>query len=67
MREFGAQLLESVAFLHGMNLVHTDLKPENILLQHPEYTRVAKGSKHYTRVPASHVIKVHSPSAAEWK
>ena len=26
------QLLESVAFMHELRLVHTDLKPENILL-----------------------------------
>jgi serine/threonine protein kinase len=50
---------QSVAFLHDeLKLIHTDLKPENILLQYPEYTRVAKGSKHYTRVPVSHLIKV---------
>lgn len=29
---FAKQLLRSVAFLHGLKLVHTDLKPENILL-----------------------------------
>ena len=50
---------QSVAFLHDeLKLIHTDLKPENILLQYPEYTRVAKGSKHYTRVPVSQLIKV---------
>ncbi|DBB08056.1 hypothetical protein WJX82_008051 [Trebouxia sp. C0006] len=32
VREFGRQLLESVAYLHGLDLIHTDLKPENILL-----------------------------------
>ena len=48
-----------MAFLHDeLKLIHTDLKPENILLQYPEYTRVAKGSKHYTRVPVSQLIKV---------
>ena len=32
VRAFGRQLLESVAYLHGLDLIHTDLKPENILL-----------------------------------
>lgn len=32
VRDFGRQLLESVAYLHGLDLIHTDLKPENILL-----------------------------------
>mmetsp|Transcript_29514 Transcript_29514/g.56705 ORF Transcript_29514/g.56705 Transcript_29514/m.56705 type:complete len:526 (-) Transcript_29514:543-2120(-) len=60
VREFGAQLLESVAFLHDLTLVHTDLKPENILLQYPEYTRerLGKDGKHLLRVPVSHLIKV---------
>ena len=32
VRDFGRQLLESVAYLHSLHLIHTDLKPENILL-----------------------------------
>jgi len=32
VRDFARQLLESVAFLHRLTLIHTDLKPENILL-----------------------------------
>ncbi len=32
IRSFGQQLLESVAYLHDLDLIHTDLKPENILL-----------------------------------
>ena len=32
VRDFGRQLLESVAYLHSLQLIHTDLKPENILL-----------------------------------
>ena len=32
VRAFGRQLLESVAYLHSLQLIHTDLKPENILL-----------------------------------
>lgn len=33
VRDFGKQLLESVAYLHSLQLIHTDLKPENILLE----------------------------------
>lgn len=32
IQSFARQLLDSVAFLHDLHLVHTDLKPENILL-----------------------------------
>jgi dual-specificity kinase len=39
VRSFGQQLLESVAFLHDLQLIHTDLKPENILLTSLEHTR----------------------------
>nr|XP_009775362.1 PREDICTED: serine/threonine-protein kinase AFC1-like [Nicotiana sylvestris] len=40
VREFGRQLLESVAFMHDLRLIHTDLKPENILLVSSEYLKV---------------------------
>ena len=33
------QLLEAVAFLHELRLVHTDLKPENILMVRSDYTK----------------------------
>ena len=39
MRDFGRQLLQSVAYLHELTLIHTDLKPENILLQSGEYEK----------------------------
>lgn len=32
IQHFARQLFESIAFIHGLTLVHTDLKPENILL-----------------------------------
>ncbi|KAJ2865199.1 serine threonine protein kinase CMGC group [Coemansia aciculifera] len=41
---FAEQLLRSVAFLHGLNLVHTDLKPENILLESGEFDIVPFGN-----------------------
>ncbi|CAL5389602.1 unnamed protein product [Camellia sinensis] len=40
VREFGRQLLESVACMHDLHLIHTDLKPENILLVSSEYVEV---------------------------
>ena len=40
VRAFGRQLLESVAYLHEVQLVHTDLKPENILLASLEYSKL---------------------------
>ncbi|KAF7817151.1 serine/threonine-protein kinase AFC3 [Senna tora] len=40
VREFGRQLLESVAYMHDLRLIHTDLKPENILLVSPEYVKL---------------------------
>ena len=47
MRDFGRQLLQSVAYLHELTLIHTDLKPENILLQSAEYEKqvVPPGSR----------------------
>ncbi|SNX87096.1 related to Protein kinase lkh1 [Melanopsichium pennsylvanicum] len=39
--KFAKQLMQSVAFLHRLNLVHTDLKPENILLVSSEHSIVA--------------------------
>lgn len=38
---FARQLLDSVAFLHDLRLIHTDLKPENILLVRNDYKTVA--------------------------
>ena len=39
VRSFGQQLLESVAYLHDLDLIHTDLKPENILLVSLEHSK----------------------------
>ena len=53
VRDFAKQLLETVEFLHGMDLIHTDLKPENILLvDHRQINRMG------SLVPASTRIKV---------
>uniref|UniRef100_A0A453LPB2 Protein kinase domain-containing protein n=2 Tax=Aegilops tauschii subsp. strangulata TaxID=200361 RepID=A0A453LPB2_AEGTS len=42
VRELGEQLLESVAFMHALKLIHTDLKPENILLVSSEDAKLAE-------------------------
>lgn len=64
VREFGRQLLESVAYMHDLRLIHTDLKPENILLVSSEYVKLPgrkRSSSDETRfrcLPKSSVIKL---------
>ncbi|XP_073386047.1 serine/threonine-protein kinase AFC3 isoform X1 [Physcomitrium patens] len=63
VRDFGRQLLESVAYMHELTLIHTDLKPENILLVSSEYLRVpdykaSNTGKHFKRVPKTSEIKL---------
>ncbi|KAL2897656.1 Serine/threonine-protein kinase AFC3 [Bienertia sinuspersici] len=41
VREFGRQLLESVAYMHELHYIHTDLKPENILLVSSESVKIS--------------------------
>ena len=60
IRAFGRQLLEAVAYLHDLGLIHTDLKPENILLQSPQYDKKTPpaSSRHAPPLPSllSHQI-----------
>ncbi|MQM13687.1 hypothetical protein Taro_046616 [Colocasia esculenta] len=67
VREFGRQLLESVAFMHDLRLIHTDLKPENILLVSSEYIKVpdyklwmrsTKDTVLFKNLPKSNAIKL---------
>ncbi|XP_024031646.1 serine/threonine-protein kinase AFC3 isoform X3 [Morus notabilis] len=64
VREFGRQLLESVAYMHDLRLIHTDLKPENILLvsseyvKLPGYKRVSTEEMQYRFLPKSSAIKL---------
>lgn len=67
VREFGRQLLESVAFMHDLRLIHTDLKPENILLVSSEYIKVpdykflsqsTKEGSYFKNLPKTSAIKL---------
>ncbi|XP_062024530.1 serine/threonine-protein kinase AFC3 isoform X1 [Rosa rugosa] len=64
VREFGRQLLESVAYMHDLRLIHTDLKPENILLVSSEYVklpgfkRFSSDEMQYRCLPKSSAIKL---------
>ncbi|KAK2388932.1 LAMMER-type protein kinase AFC2 [Trifolium repens] len=65
VREIGRQLLECVAFMHDLHMIHTDLKPENILLVSSDYLKIPdyKSSSRapcsfFKRVPKSSAIKV---------
>ncbi|CAL0326824.1 unnamed protein product [Lupinus luteus] len=67
VREFGRQLLESVAFMHDLCLIHTDLKPENILLVSSEFikvpdykflSRTMRDGSYFKNLPKSSAIKL---------
>lgn len=45
VQTFTKQLVQSLAFIHELTLVHTDLKPENILLSASEYKTVPLTAK----------------------
>jgi dual-specificity kinase len=61
VRQIGEQLLESVAFMHRLQLIHTDLKPENILLVSSDYVKLPdpKDDGSFSRkLPKSSAIKL---------
>ncbi|AEE79110.1 protein kinase (AME2/AFC1) [Arabidopsis thaliana] len=67
VRELGRQLLESVAYMHDLRLIHTDLKPENILLVSSEYIKIpdykflsrpTKDGSYFKNLPKSSAIKL---------
>lgn len=43
-RHIVQQMLESVAFMHDLAIVHTDLKPENLLFVSDELREVGGGN-----------------------
>lgn len=40
IQSIASQVLSSLAFLHGLNIIHSDLKPENILMKSMEKCQV---------------------------
>ncbi|XP_010254141.1 PREDICTED: serine/threonine-protein kinase AFC3 isoform X2 [Nelumbo nucifera] len=63
VREFGRQLLESVAYMHDLRLIHTDLKPENVLLVSSEYVKLpgyknSSDEVNFRCLPKSSAIKL---------
>ncbi|KAG0502237.1 hypothetical protein HPP92_002309 [Vanilla planifolia] len=60
VREIGRQLLESVALMHDLHLIHTDLKPENILVTSLEHVNVCdhKNPDVSLKLPKLSAIKV---------
>ncbi|KAM7275134.1 hypothetical protein ACFE04_017000 [Oxalis oulophora] len=64
VREFGRQLLESIAYMHDLRLIHTDLKPENILLVSSEYIKLpglkrsSSDETNFRCLPKSSAIKL---------
>lgn len=67
VRELGRQLLDSVALMHDLRLIHTDLKPENVLLVSSDCVKVpdlkfisrpTKGGSYYKNLPKSSAIKL---------
>ncbi|KAF8364853.1 hypothetical protein HHK36_033166 [Tetracentron sinense] len=46
VRGLGRQLLESIAYIHDLHIIHTDLKPENILLASYEDIKIPDYKKH---------------------
>ncbi|KAJ3083067.1 dual specificity protein kinase kns1 [Quaeritorhiza haematococci] len=57
IQSFARQILEAVAFLHDLRLIHTDLKPENLMLERTESRYVPSkrnpGKKHRVLVDTS--------------
>ncbi|KAK6997496.1 kinase-like protein [Favolaschia claudopus] len=51
LQSIARQLLDCVAFIHGLQVIHTDIKPENILLVNDTYTIS------HTTNPAQNVVQ----------
>jgi 3-phosphoinositide dependent protein kinase-1 len=39
-RFYGAQMLDSIAYMHSQGIIHRDLKPENVLLDEQMHTKI---------------------------
>ncbi|KAJ1498316.1 dual specificity protein kinase kns1, partial [Coelomomyces lativittatus] len=49
-----SQVLQAVAFLHRLSIVHTDLKPENIVLVHGDFEVTSPPFTHHIHVSKRH-------------
>eukprot|EP01023_Acetabularia_acetabulum_P038460 TRINITY_DN3686_c1_g3_i1.p1 TRINITY_DN3686_c1_g3~~TRINITY_DN3686_c1_g3_i1.p1 ORF type:complete len:601 (-),score=73.69 TRINITY_DN3686_c1_g3_i1:368-2170(-) len=60
VRSVVKQVLEAVAYMHELTLIHTDLKPENILLINDDYVKEERedDSRIGKRVPVLDQVKV---------
>ncbi|XP_059069061.1 serine/threonine-protein kinase AFC2 isoform X1 [Cryptomeria japonica] len=65
VREIGRQLLESVAYMHDLKLVHTDLKPENILFVSSDFVKIRDYKKGLKRSAQNNFM--HLPQSREIK
>lgn len=67
IQRLARQLLKSVAFLHGLGLIHTDLKPENILLKKAGFVRVANRNLGASSIRKHNYYRPHDPKKTEPK
>ncbi|KAG5368661.1 Dual specificity protein kinase KNS1 [Yarrowia sp. C11] len=67
IQKLAKQLIKSVAFLHGLGLIHTDLKPENILLKKAGFVRVANKNLGPSSIRKHNYYRAHDPKKTEPK
>ncbi|KAG5360943.1 Dual specificity protein kinase KNS1 [Yarrowia sp. B02] len=67
IQKLAKQLIKSVAFLHGLGLIHTDLKPENILLKKAAFVRVANKNLGPSSIRKHNYYRAHDPKKTEPK
>eukprot|EP00192_Tetraselmis_astigmatica_P004852 CAMPEP_0117660242 /NCGR_PEP_ID=MMETSP0804-20121206/6866_1 /TAXON_ID=1074897 /ORGANISM="Tetraselmis astigmatica, Strain CCMP880" /LENGTH=478 /DNA_ID=CAMNT_0005466963 /DNA_START=271 /DNA_END=1708 /DNA_ORIENTATION=- len=58
VQSFSLQLIEAVAYLHRLALVHTDLKPENILLATAGYQKISNNPRVGKRIPETDRLRL---------
>eukprot|EP01018_Ginkgo_biloba_P011418 Gb_04190 [translate_table: standard] len=67
VREIGWQLLESVAYMHDLHLIHTDLKPENILFVSSDYMKLPDNKSGSKRSLEDRTYIIRLPKSSEIK